>query len=150
MKTIYKIEDKKIIEKYDGTKLISITVNGWILEIKENENEKINNITRYIIKNIEKIIKSSIDTIDVIKGLGKYPHYEERISNCFYYDENEGFVYDQGLSGSPDAWNYYLEPICDTNQLGLLIYGDIMFANDKEKDIEYDVTINEELEKVIQ
>ena len=149
MKNIYKIKDKKIIEEYNGTKLISITINGWILEIKENENEKINNITKYITKNIEKIIKSSIDTIDVIKGLGKYPHYDERMSNTFYYDEEEGFVYDQGISGSPDAWNYYLEPIFDTNQLGLLIFNDIMFAKNKKEDIEYDVTINKELENMV-
>lgn len=77
-----------------------------IEKIKQNQKEIA--IIRFIIANMDKIVKEGIIITDIIEGVMNHPHYHSRVITELYYDDEKGFlVSKESRSGSPSCWAHY-------------------------------------------
>lgn len=66
------------------------------------------NVIKFIIQNMDKIIKKGICFTDVIEAPMRHPHYYSRIVTELGYNyKEEILVHCQSNSGSPGCWNEY-------------------------------------------
>ena len=74
--------------------------------IEQNRREI--SIIRFIIANMDKIVKEGITLTDVTEGAMDHPHYKSRVITEIYYDHKKGFLVNkESRSGSPSCWNHY-------------------------------------------
>lgn len=77
-----------------------------IEEIKQNQKEIA--VIRFIIANMDKIVKEGIVLTDVTEGVTNHPHYYSRVITELYYNDEKGFlVSEENRSGSPSCWAHY-------------------------------------------
>ena len=73
--------------------------------IQQNKEEM--TVVKFIIDNMEKIIKNGLNITDVTEDPTRHPHYSSRVVTELYYHEDGYLVHRESRSGSPDAWAYY-------------------------------------------
>lgn len=87
-------------------------------------------IIKFIIANMDKIIKDGILLTEVIEEPHKHPHYHSCVSTELYYDnEKECLVHNEARSGSPSAVNHYPSEVFSIMRLAENIRDDINAAN---------------------
>ena len=76
-----------------------------IERIQQNKEEM--KVVKFIIDNMEQIIKKGLDITDVTEDPTGHPHYQSRVVTELYYHKDGYLVHRESRSGSPDAWAHY-------------------------------------------
>jgi len=107
-------------------------------------------IVSWLCENMEEIIKNGVEIFDVIEEPMAHPHYHSREVFTIEYDKEKGVVSDLALSGSPSAWNHYINPVYSYIELAKEISSRIEEIENIDVDMDYKVHINESLKEKIE
>lgn len=149
-KVVYEVNNVQVVEEYNGVELVSITIGESTTKIgsKDYENKTINDIVKFLIDNVDKIVKEGIMISDITEEPMAHPHYHSRYYNTIEFDEDDygeiGILYDTGCSGSPNAWNHY-KTCYNLIAIAEWILNDILCAEEVIDDERYSVELNEDL-----
>lgn len=149
-KVKYVLDGIEVVECYNGVELVSITIGENTTKIgnKNYESETIDDIIKYLIDNIDVIIKKGIMVTDVTEEPMAHPHYHSRYTNEVVFEEDDygvlGICYDSGCSGSPSAWNHY-KTSHHLTAIAEWILHDILCAEEVIDDYRHTVEINKDL-----